>query len=271
MANMHLVTGYAGKTHVTAADHGAFWAAVVGAENYILNRGSRFAAQIVSNNLVRIADGDLLMQGRHVRIAPGETVDLTIENGTAETKRRDLIVVRYTRSEATGVEEANVVVVRGTPAGSSPADPAYIVGDIFAGDYQADFPLYRLHINGTTIESCETLFEAGHPAFFDYMRPSTVLITASTTLALSHMEKFLFCSSASQITLTIPEHSAVPFPVGTMINVVRIGTGSVTFATASGVTLSTQENARSIGGQNCAVTLYKSGKNEWIGLGAMLL
>ena len=271
MANMHLVTGYAGKVHVTSADHGAFWAAVVGAENYILNRGNRFAAQVVSNNLVRIADGDLLMQGRHVRINPGETVDLTIENGTVGMKRRDLVVVRYTRSEATGVEEANIIVVRGEPVGSSPTDPAYTVGDIFAGDYQADFPLYRLNINGTTLESCDTLYEAGHPAFFDYMRPSAIPITASTTLALSHAEKFLMCNSASSITLTIPEHSAAPFPVGTLINVVRIGTGSVTFAAASGVTLNTQENARSLGGQNCAVTLYKSAKNEWIGLGAMLL
>ena len=271
MANMHLVTGYAGTAHVTAADHGAFWAAVVGADNYVLNRGNRFAAQIVSNNLVRIADGELLMQGRHVRIPNGTSIDLTVENGTVGMMRRDLVVVRYTRSEATGVEEANILILRGNPVSSSPVDPEYIDGDIFAGDYQADFPLYRLHINGTTIETCETLYTAGHPAFFDYMRPTAVPITASTTLSLSHAANFLMCSSASGITLTIPENSAVPFPVGTMINVVRIGTGSVTFATASGVTLNTQEGARGIGGQYCAVTLYKSAKNEWIGLGAMLL
>ena len=269
MANMHLVTGYAGKTHVTAADHGAFWAAVVGAENYILNRGSRFAAQIVSNNLVRIADGDLLMQGRHVRIAYGETVDLTIENGTAEMKRRDLIVVRYTRSEATGVEEANIVVVRGTPVSSSPADPAYIVGDIFAGDYQADFPLYRVNINGTTIESLDTLFEAGHPAFFDYMRPIATQVTASTTLALAHAEKMLMVSATSDITLTIPTNAAVPFPVGTMINVCRIGAGNITIATSSGVTLNTLESKRIIGGQYSAITLYKSAENVWHGWGAL--
>jgi hypothetical protein len=269
MANMHLVTGYAGKVHVTSADHGAFWAAVVGAENYILNRGSRFAAQIVSNNLVRIADGDLLMQGRHVRIAPGETVDLTVENGTVGMMRRDLVVVRYTRSEATGIEEANIVVVRGTPAGSSPSDPAYIVGDIFAGDYQADFPLYRLNINGTTIESCETLFDAGHPAFFDYMRPSAIPISASTTLALSHAEKMLMANSASAITLTIPTNAAVPFPVGTMINICGIGVGTVTLAAASGVTLNTKDAFRKIDGQFSAVTLYKYAENVWYGWGAL--
>ena len=269
MANMHLVTGYAGKVHVTSADHGAFWAAVVGAENYILNRGSRFAAQIVSNNLVRIADGDLLMQGRHVRIAPGETVDLTVENGTVGMMRRDLVVVRYTRSEATGVEEANIVVVRGTPAGSSPADPAYTVGDIFAGDYKADFPLYRLNINGTTIESCETLFEAGHPAFFDYMRPNAVPITASTTLSLAHAEKMLMANSASAITLTIPTNAAAPFPVGTMINICGIGAGTVTLATTSGVTLNTKDAFRKIDGQFSAVTLYKYAENVWYGWGAL--
>lgn len=158
MANMHLVTGYAGKTHVTAADHGAFWAAVIGSSDYVLDLGQKFAATIVSNNLIRIADGDLLMQGRHVRINKGETIDLPIENGTADMMRSDLIVARYTKSEETGIEETNLVVILGTAAASSPADPAYITGDILNGDLQRDFPLFRVNLDGATISSIDTLF-----------------------------------------------------------------------------------------------------------------
>ena len=158
MANMHLVTGYGGTAHVTAADHGSFWAAVVGAGDYVLDIGQKFAATIVSNNLIRIADGDLLIQGRHVRINTGETVDLSIENGTADMKRSDLIVARYTKSEETGVEETNLVVILGTPAASSPADPEYITGNILNGDLQRDFPLFRVNLNGVTISSVDTLF-----------------------------------------------------------------------------------------------------------------
>lgn len=158
MANMHLVTGYAGKTHVTAADHGAFWAAVIGNGDYVLDVGAKFAATIVSNNQIRIADGDLLMQGRHVRINNGETIDLPIENGTADMMRSDLIVARYTKSEETGIEETNLVVILGTAAASSPADPEYSTGNILNGDLQRDFPLFRVNLNGATISSIDTLF-----------------------------------------------------------------------------------------------------------------
>ena len=157
MANMHLVTGYAGKTHVTAADHGAFWAAVVGPDSYILDIGQKFAATIVSNNLIRIADGDLLMQGRHVRINTGETVDLTIENGTAGTKRHDLIVARYTKSEETGVEEVNLIVLRGEPSETTAYDPEYITGDILNSTLQRDLPLYRIRIVDAEITNIDCL------------------------------------------------------------------------------------------------------------------
>lgn len=167
MSNMHLVTGYAGKTHVTAADHGALWAAVVGSGDYVLDLGQKFAATKLSDNQIRIADGEMLMQGRQGRIKTGETVDLTIENGTAETLRRDLIVARYTKSEETGVEDVNLIVLLGTAAETAPTDPEYITGDILNGASQRDFPLYRVNLNGATIESIDKLFTEIPGTLFD--------------------------------------------------------------------------------------------------------
>ena len=158
MANMHLVTGYAGKTHVTAADHGAFWAAVVGDGEYILDTGEKFAASIITNNQIRISGGEMLIQGRHCRIPTGETVDLTIENGTAGMQRKDLIVARYTKSTETGVEEMNLVVLRGVEAESNPATPEYITGNIFAGDTLHDFPLYEVGITDVDVTNITPLF-----------------------------------------------------------------------------------------------------------------
>ena len=82
MGNMNLVTGYRGTNHITADDHGSLNAAIFGLENSgcVLNRGKKFKASVVSNNRITIADGDLIFQGRHGRIAPGNTVSLTIEN-----------------------------------------------------------------------------------------------------------------------------------------------------------------------------------------------
>lgn len=159
MANLHLVTGYAGGAHITAADHGSFNAAVMGEGNYVLSRGRKFEVQYISKNLVRVYDGDLLMQGRHVRLQEKTYIDLTIDNGTQGMQRNDLIVARYTKDSTTGVEECNLVVVKGTPVVSNPVDPECITGDLLTnGDAQTDFPLWRIPLNNLDVGDFEQLF-----------------------------------------------------------------------------------------------------------------
>ena len=161
MANMHLVTGYAGKAHVTAADQGSLNAAVFGGGAYVLPRGNRFSATIVSNNTIRIADGDIMIQGRHARLNEGSTVDLTIANGTQGYRRNDLIVARYTKAASTGIEAVNLVVIKGTPKASNPADPAYNTGDIITNHAATvDVPLYRVPLNGLNVQELVPLFTA---------------------------------------------------------------------------------------------------------------
>lgn len=159
MGNLHLVTGYGGKAHITAEDHGSFNAAVFGSGSYVLDRGNKFSATVVSSNTIRINDGDLLMQGRHVRLAENSYIDLTIENGAQGAQRNDLIVARYQKNTSTGVEECSLVVIKGTAAASNPKDPSYTVADIINNHAaQADFPLYRVPISGLTVGELEPLF-----------------------------------------------------------------------------------------------------------------
>ena len=159
MGNLHLVTGYAGKPHVTAADQGSLNAALFGSGQYVLNRGSKFAASIVTNNQIKVLDGDLLIQGRHVRLEEGAYVELTIENGEQGMKRNDLIVARYTKDASTGIEDCNLVVIKGTATEASPSDPEFTSGDIIEGHViQADMPLYRVPLNGLIIEKLVPLF-----------------------------------------------------------------------------------------------------------------
>jgi hypothetical protein len=159
MGNLHLVTGYAGKAHVMAADHGSLNAALFGSGQYVLNRGNKFAASIVTNNQIKVLDGDLMIQGRHVRLNEGAYVELTIENGEQGMLRNDLIVARYTKDSGTGVEDCNLVVIKGTAAESNPSDPEYTSADIIEGNaILADMPLYRVPLNGITIEDLVPLF-----------------------------------------------------------------------------------------------------------------
>ena len=160
MANMNLVTGYIGSNHVTAGDAGSFNAAIFGNGQYILNRGQIFSATVVTNNKLRIFDGDLVMQGRHARINKGEYVDLTIENGATNYNRNDLVVARYTKNASSGVEAVNLVVIKGTAAIGTPADPAYTNGDIMNdGTVLNDMPLYRVRLNGLNVSGVTLLAE----------------------------------------------------------------------------------------------------------------
>lgn len=155
---VHLVTGYAGHGHVTSADEGLFNAGVCGLDRYVLQTGTRFAASITNNNLITIGSGDLVDQGRHISIPTNTTMDVTVENGTQGRKRYDLIVMRYSKDAATSVESASLVIIKGSETTGTPVLPSCITGDIFSGAMQDDTPLYRVCINGLTLESVTPLF-----------------------------------------------------------------------------------------------------------------
>lgn len=154
---VHLVTGYAGKEHITSADHGVYNAGTYGPGKYVLRTGNMFAAEVISNNLIKIKDGDLINQGRHINIAVNDYEECEIDNGQQSLKRNDLIVVRYTKNNETMIETAQVLVLKGASS-ATPADPKYVTGDILNGAETDDFPLYRVRLNGLSIEKVEPLF-----------------------------------------------------------------------------------------------------------------
>lgn len=169
MGNLHLVTGYAGAPHVSSSDQGSLYEALIRSGQFVMDAGAKFSASIVTNNQIRVNDGELMMQGRHVKLTPGAYVDLTVENGTQGYSRTDLVVVRYTRNAVSGVEECSLAVLKGVPAESNPSDPEYTTGNLNAeGTLQHDFPLYRVSISGLVLEGLTVLFEP-QKSLFDYV------------------------------------------------------------------------------------------------------
>jgi hypothetical protein len=154
----HLVTGYAGKEHIRSADQGSFNAAFFGDGEFVMSSGSRFAGAIINNNTVRISDGDMLMQGRHIRIEPNTYEDLTISTGTAGTNRIDLIVMTYEKNAASGIESAKLEVVQGTATSGTPSAPELVSGDILNGDLKNQMPLYAVYVSGVALTKISTQF-----------------------------------------------------------------------------------------------------------------
>lgn len=80
---------------------------------------------------------------------------------------------------------------------------------------------------------------------------AVVSVSASMTLTSSHAGRFLSCTNASAITITIPTGIAA----GTEIEIYRGGAGTVTLSPASGVTFECKESNYGIADQYTSVVL----------------
>lgn len=162
---VHLITGYKGYEHIKSADQGRFNASFYGTSEYVMESGNQCKAEYINNNTVRILDGDILMQGRHISIEPDSYEDLTITTGTSGYNRADLIVMTYTENEADGIEDAYLEVIQGTETTGTATLPTYTSGNILAGATYNQMPLYRVDIVGVTLQPTITPLYKSIPTF----------------------------------------------------------------------------------------------------------
>ncbi len=148
---MEIVTGKAGVPHVSSADDGRRIAGEVGTGSYVLQTGGKLAPSLVDANTVRIATGDMIVQGRHIGVTSPENVK--VASGSQGKKRMDYICVHYTRdvsgSSPTLVETVEWKVLQGTP-GSSAAAPSVPKGSILDGDADVTVPICSVTFDGLT-------------------------------------------------------------------------------------------------------------------------
>lgn len=92
--------------------------------------------------------------------------------------------------------------------------------------------------------------------------------TASYTLVLSDAGEVIEMNSASATTLTVPPNSSVAFPAGTpgtVIEVYRMGAGTVTLVPGAGVTLTVPTGSPlTLRVQGSTASLRKRATNEWV-------
>lgn len=97
--------------------------------------------------------------------------------------------------------------------------------------------------------------------------------TGAYTLALTDSAKIIRVNSASNITVTIPPTGTgggeVDFPIGTQIGIIRQGTGTVTIAAGSGVTIRSVDSKTKIKGQYSSAALLQITTSEWILVGSL--
>ena len=86
------------------------------------------------------------------------------------------------------------------------------------------------------------------------------------TLGLADSGKLVEFNNSSAITVTVALNSSVDFPIGSQINIVQTGTGQVTIAPVSGVTVNATPGLK-LRTQWSTATLVKRDSNTWLFFG----
>jgi hypothetical protein len=93
---------------------------------------------------------------------------------------------------------------------------------------------------------------------------------------LADNQKLVTANNSSSQTYTVPTTTAQAFPVGAQIDLIQLGTGNVTFAAATNVTLRSKGNFKTVNGAYTGVTLKKisntgpGGEGEWVLMGNLI-
>lgn len=91
--------------------------------------------------------------------------------------------------------------------------------------------------------------------------------TASFTLGAGDAGDLIEVNATSgTVTVTVPADSTYNFPTGSQINLLAIGTATVTTAAGSGVTLNATPGLK-LRAQWSSATLIKRGANTWVAIG----
>ena len=94
--------------------------------------------------------------------------------------------------------------------------------------------------------------------------------TTYTFVLTDNRNKLVTANNSSAQTYTIPLNSSVAFPVGSIINVIQIGTGQVTIQGAAGVTVASigaTSTAPKLRARYSAGSLIKVGTDSWYVVG----
>lgn len=137
------------EPNISADDHAALFHALAGGDGEL----SEITCTRISDNVVRLSAGDVLVQGHQLRVPGGSTHELAVESGTLGMNRNDLVVAQYVRRESEeGSDTLEFGVVKGTPTAGEASDPELVQEDIDNPAYtMRQIALFRLPIVETTL------------------------------------------------------------------------------------------------------------------------
>jgi hypothetical protein len=96
-------------------------------------------------------------------------------------------------------------------------------------------------------------------------------IGTSYTLQLSDAGNVVTMNNSGASNVTVPASASVPFPIGTVIDIVQLGAGAVTIAGSGSAVVNSQSGYNVIAAQYVGVSVMKYAANTWILLGSLIV
>lgn len=153
---IELVDGKAGTMHISSEDKAIIHQAKFSKSDVVFDWGDVFKCSMSSSNRATIGTGCASIQGLDWHITAAESV--TISNGSQGMKRNDIICAHYHRNSYDGIENVELIVLKGSPNATAAADPTIPSGKILSGAVDAYMPLWRIPLDGITVGTPVRLF-----------------------------------------------------------------------------------------------------------------
>jgi hypothetical protein len=122
-------------------------------------------------------------------------------------------------------------------------------------------------VNGVNTANQIQYYSSVTSKWVNYADTAFVAKTSDYTIALPDSSKTITVNSGSTVTITVPTNTSVPFAIGTKIDFVGLGSGTVAFGVASGVTLNSKNSWLKLNAQYSGATLIKIDTNTWVLIG----
>jgi phage baseplate assembly protein gpV len=209
----------------------------------------------------------------------GSGVDVTLHSATAgdylmwDASEEKLIIEGTNGATALDVTDGNVVIGDGTlTVGSDGAGEDVTFYSDTAGDSMVwDSSAEKLTITGTNGQTALDVADG------DVTIADALTVTGTTTTylnvitdsgttrtpALTDAGAYILCTHGSGMTITLPQDSAVAFPIGSHIIFERNGAGTLTFAAGTGATVRSKGGTLTCADQYTTIAAVKQAANTW--------
>lgn len=119
----------------------------------------------------------------------------------------------------------------------------------------------QVYYGGSMVWLCTA---TGTPGTWTGLGRLVTQVTKTADYVLALTDDVVEMNAAVPTVVTVPANAAVPFPVGTVIEVCQLGAGDVSIASTAGVTLRSPGGLVILAGLNASASLRKRGTDEWM-------